>query len=54
MYRLSLIILTAIIMLFMTSPIQAPALAATPGPVDSTAAANDIVIAFRPYSADFV
>ncbi len=46
MYRLSLIILTAIIMLFMTSPIQAPVLDATPGPVDSTAVVNDIVADF--------
>lgn len=46
MYRLCLIILTAIIMLFMTSPVQAPALDATPGPVDQTAVVNDIVTDF--------
>ncbi len=46
MDRLTLIILTAIIMLFMTSPIQAPALEATPAPVDSSAVVNDIVADF--------
>lgn len=46
MYRLSLIILTAIIILFMTSPIQAPALDAAPEPVDPTAVVNDIVADF--------
>ena len=46
MYRLCLIILTATIILLMTSPIQAPALDATPGLVDSTAIVNDIVADF--------
>ena len=47
MSRLPLIILTAIIMLFMTSPIQAPALDVTPAEADATAVLTDIVADFE-------
>lgn len=46
MFRLPLIILTLIIMLFMTSPIQASPLEATHAPVDSTGVANHMVADF--------
>ena len=47
MYRLPLIILTAIIMLFMTSPTHTPVSEATPAATDATAVLNDIVADFE-------